>query len=421
MSIQEIKALRDSEAEIYAEAQKVLESTTDDAPEELAAQNEARFDDMMVEHDKKMAKAERLQKLQAAHKRLNEGVYGNPESGSDKEAKAPEEKRSEYRDAFHAMLASGGDLSLLDSEQRNVLRKGATEFRAQNVGTDAAGGFTVPVELQNILIETMKMHGPMYDGSFITEIVTSGGNKLQMPTVDDTDNSASPRAENAAIVDDASGDVVFGRRELDAFVRATPFVKFSMELTQDSIFNIENLLNQLLGKRLGRAANAELTNGAGTAGPNGIVTASDAGITAAGTTAVTSDEIIDLFHSVDPAYRSAGQSLAYMMNDQTLAAIRKLKDGQGNYLWQQGNIVQGVPQTLNGVRVVINQDMPSLAATNKAILFGDFSQYYVRKVGAPVLGVMKERFWPDLGIAGLIRFDGEIADLAAIKALQMGA
>lgn len=107
--------------------------------------------------------------------------------------------------------------------------------------------------------------------------------------------------------------------------------------------------------------------------------------------------------------------------DLTLAAIRKLKDGQGNYLWQMGDITKEQPGTLLGYRYEINDDVPLIAAGAKPIIFGDFSKYFVRKVGSPVIGVLRERFWPDLGIAGLIRFDGELGDTAAIKHLVMAA
>ena len=133
--------------------------------------------------------------------------------------------------------------------------------------------------------------------------------------------------------------------------------------------------------------------------------------------AITFDEIIDLEHSVDPAYRSSPRA-AFMMNDSVLQAVRKLKDGQGNYLWQNGNVQAGVPGTINGRPFYINQAMASQATGARVMLFGDFSKYFVRKVGAPVIGVMRERFWPDLGIAGLIRFDGELSDAAAVKHLR---
>ena len=111
-----------------------------------------------------------------------------------------------------------------------------------------------------------------------------------------------------------------------------------------------------------------------------------------------------------------------MFNDSTLAAIRKLKDGDGNYLWQMGNVQQGQPGSLLGYSYRVNQAMGSLAAGNKVMLFGDFGKYYVRKVGAPLIGALQDKdFWPGFGVAGYIRFDGELADTAAIKHLITAA
>jgi HK97 family phage major capsid protein len=106
-----------------------------------------------------------------------------------------------------------------------------------------------------------------------------------------------------------------------------------------------------------------------------------------------------------------------MMHDSTLKAIRKLKDGDGNYLWQMGDFQVGTPQNILGYPVVVNQDMAEIATGNKTVAFGDMSAYYVRKVGAPALYVARERFAPDFGILGYIRFDGVLTDTAAIKVL----
>ena len=178
---------------------------------------------------------------------------------------------------------------------------------------------------------------------------------------------------------------------------------------------MESFLGRLLGERMARIANSKLTTGSGSSDVEGIVTNSAAGVTAASATAVTADEIIDLVHSVDPAYRVGNAAL--MMNDSTLAAVRKLKDGDGNYLWQMGNYQAGVPQNLLGYNVVVNQDMDSIATAKKTILFGDMSYFYVRKVGQPAIYVARERFAPDFGILGYIRFDGVLSNTAAIKHL----
>jgi HK97 family phage major capsid protein len=211
--------------------------------------------------------------------------------------------------------------------------------------------------------------------------------------------------------------VTFSEKRLEAYAFNTEWLRVSKELVDDSIFNMEQLLGDLLGERLGRRANLELTTGDGTGDPNGIVTASSLGATAAGTAAITWDEVMNLEHSVDPAYR-VGPKVRFMFNDSTLLALRKLKDGDGNYLWQMGNVQAGIPPTFNARPYSINQAMASLATGQRVMLFGDFSKYYVRKVGQPLIGAIQDKdFWPGFGIAGYIRFDGELADTAAVKHL----
>jgi HK97 family phage major capsid protein len=418
-----VKELREKQARIATNARAKFDEIKDDTPAERAAEIEREFDAMMAEHDRIGERIERQEKLEAAEKRANAPDPRRPSGGSVEAAGVDEGDKPDYRTAFYAMLASGGNVSDLPAEHRNILRVGAIaqpEFRAQTAGTTTAGGFTVPTELADIIVRTMKAWGPMYDEDICTVLNTSSGNPIKIPTVDDTAVTAEKKTEAAALTDDGGKDVTFGQKSLDAYVFDTEFVRFSMELAQDSIFNVEQLLGDLLGERLARVANKELTIGDGTGDPNGVVTASSLGKTAAATAAITGDEIIDLLHSVNSAYRRSPKA-RFMFADTTLAAIRKLKDGQGNYLWQMGDVTTGAPGTLLGYRYSINDDMDALAAAKKVMLFGDFSKYFVRKVGAPVIGVLRERFWPDLGIAGLIRFDGELGDTAAVKHLITAA
>jgi HK97 family phage major capsid protein len=413
-----IKELRAKQAEITAAARERLDQINAATDEARAAELETQHDTAMAEFDRIEKQIEREEKLASIEARAAEQRDKNRYKPKDKEEDRSEEEGPTYREAF-AKFACGIDL---EPEERAVLKRGASSFetRAQTAGTNSAGGFTVPTELADQIIRSMLAWGPMYDANVATEMVTASGNSIKMPTVNDTTVTAGAHTEGAALTDDGGKDVTFAQKSLDAYAFDTEFVRWSWELDMDSIFNMEALLGSLLGERLGRIANSQLTTGTGSGAPNGIVTASSAGKTAAGTAAITGDEIIDLVHSVDPAYRTAPK-VAFMLNDSTLAAIRKLKDGDGNYLWQMGNVQQGTPGTLLGYRYYVNQAMDSLEAAKKVMLFGDFGKYYVRKVGAPVVGVMRERFWPDLGIAGLIRFDGELGDTAAVKHLITAA
>lgn len=413
-----VKELREKQQQIVAEARERLDQI-DKADEARAKELETQHDAAMAEYDRLEKQIEREEKIAALEKRAEEARVKQRPIPGDGESRAHDEgDKPEYRHVFHKFIASGAEMSELSAEERAVLKAGVqpkSEFRIQST-TAAAGGYTVPVELSNILVKSMAAWGPMYDEDICTTINTSSGNQINIPTINDTGVAVVKHTEGTAVADTGTKDATFGQKRLDAYVFDTEFVKFSMELAQDSIFNFETLLGQLLGERLGRRSNVELTTGAGVVDPNGIVTASSLGKTAAAFAAITADELIDLIHSVDPAYRMSPK-VRFMFNDTTLAAVRKLKDGSGHYLWQQGDFTSGVASTLLGYRYSINQAMASPATGQKTVLFGDFGKYFVRKVGSPVIGVMRERFWPDLGIAGLIRLDGELSDTAAVKHL----
>ncbi|MBY5614101.1 phage major capsid protein [Rhizobium leguminosarum] len=416
--------LQDKRGRLVTEARAALDEIKKNSDEARSAELEKRHDDIMAEFDRVERNIKREEDQSALEARFNarqeeERAKKRPGAdGEDRAAGSESGEKAEYREVFFKFLASGAELSNLDAEERTVLRAGVQDIekRIQTGGTNTAGGYTVPVELQNMLVRTMKAWGPMYDGDIISELVTTAGNQLPIPTTDDTSKTGVQGTEGTALTDDGSADAVFGQKQLEAYDFNTKFVKFSWQLAQDSIFSMETLLADLLGERLGRLANAQLTTGTGSSAPNGIVTAATLGKTAASATAIAADEIIDLSHAVDPAYRISPK-VGFMFNDLTLAAIRKLKDGQGNYLWAMGNVKEGVPGTLLGYRYSINQAMANIATGNKTIIFGDLGKYWVRKVGSPVIGVLRERFWPDLGIAGLIRFDGELLDTAAVKYL----
>ena len=419
--------LQEKRGRLVTQAREALDEIKRNTDEARSAELDKRHDDIMAEMDRIDANIEREERQAAIEARFEERARKERENkrpGSEGEARGQDKgEELEYRSVFYKFLANGADKGELDAEERAVLNAGvqsAKEFRAQSAGTNTAGGYTVPVELANFIVKSMAAWGPMYSEDIATVISTAGGNIVNIPTVNDTASTAEKHTEGTALTDDGGKDVTFGQKELGAYVYDTEFVRFSMELAQDSIFSIESLLGELLGERLGRIANRELTVGDGTGDPNGIVTASALGKTATAAAAITTDELIDLQHSVDPAYRNAPK-VRWMFNDLTLSAIRKMKDSENRYIWSMGDIQTGVPGTLLGYRYSVNQAMAGIAGSAKPIIFGDIGKYYVRKVGSPVIGVLRERFWPDLGIAGLIRFDGELGDTAAVKHLVMAA
>ncbi len=408
----DIKTLRETMANIATEARSKLSEITDETTEARASEIEREFDAMMAETDKLQGRIDREERAAALMSKLEQPDTSKIPAVEARTAPAVDNGLTmDYRTAFAEMISAGGD-AYVDAEVRNVLK----EYRVQTGGTNSAGGFTVPTELATFVEESMAATGPMYTSNLFTVINSTDGRTFSIPTVDDTAVTAVAHTEGTQPTDDGGKDVTFGQKSVGAFAFDSEWVRWSAELNADSILNMESLLGSLLGERLGRIANSKLTTGSGSSDVEGIVTNSAAGKTAASATAITADEIIDLVHSVDPAYRQSTSS-AIMMNDSTLAAVRKLKDGDGNYLWSLGSYTQGVPQTVLGYPVVVNQAMASIATGNKTMLFGDMSKFYVRKVGAPALYVARERFAPDFGILGFIRFDGVLANTAAIKHL----
>lgn len=412
----EIVKLREQQAKIAADARSRLDEITDDTSEERAKELEAQFDAAMAQFDELGVKIERLEKLVAAEEALAEGDPRRPNANRDQE----EQEGPSYRDVFERMLRFGA--SELSSEEREVLRNNRASFtpeeRAQAVGSDSAGGYVVPQEFSNEIDRAMALWGPMWDADIVREINTTNGREIDWPTVDDTGNTGRTKAENAPADDDGSDDVAFGERKLNAFMYDTGIIRVPYELLQDSAFDLDELMSELLGERLGRTANTALTTGTGSSQPNGIVTASSLGVTAAGAAAITGDELINLVHSVDPAYR-ASPRVRWQFNDQTLSSIRKLKDGDGNYLWQMGDIRTGEPNTLLGYGYSVNQAMANIATGQRSIIFGDHSKYIVRKVLGFQLMTLRERYAENfqVGVIGFKRFDGELLNTAAVKHL----
>ena len=422
MTPEEIRKKRERMAELATEARAQLDSITDKTDPAKATEIEQRFDTIMADHDKLAKEVERGERLLAAEERAREPAGRRPDI-DDAEARAEAEENEntpEYREVFKKQLRLG--VAELDAEERQVLMSGRVDFgsesRAQTSTTGSSGGYTVPVELAPEIDREMAAWGPMWDADIVRELGTTSGNRINWPTVDDTAKTGRIKAQNAAVDDDGSDDVAFGEKQLDAFVYDTGIVRVPLELLQDSQFDIESLMNDLFGERLGRLANSVLTTGTGSSQPQGIVPASSAGKTAAAAAALTADELIDLFHSVDPAYR-ASPKCRWMFNDATLATIRKLKDGQGNYLWQMGDVRTGEPDQFLGKPYSVNQAMADIGADAKPVIFGDLSRYIVRKVlGFQVL-TLRERYAENfqIGMVGFKRFDGELLNNAAVKHL----
>lgn len=279
---------------------------------------------------------------------------------------------------------------------------------ALTVGTPETGGHTVG----STLIASLEKAMLDYSGVMqVAEIIRTGnGEPFAWPTIDDTANTGSRVGEGQDA--GTASDPVLGRTTWSAYDFTSGLLNVSRSLLSDSIFNFVPVIGGLMGERLGRKQNTDYTTGGGGGlSPAGIVTRSYLGKTAASATAIVWDELIDLEHSVDPSRRNQ-PGVGYMMNDAILQGLRKLKDGNGQPIWQSGWNA-GMPDLINNRRYWVNQAMSSTIASGaKSILFGQLSQYKVRQVGQIVIQRLVERraeYNQDVFIA-YMRGDGNLLD-----------
>ena len=248
---------------------------------------------------------------------------------------------------------------------------------------------------------------------FATVVPTGGGEDIKFPQITAL-SAASLVAEGGAIgeSDPTSASVTLG-----AFKYAY-LVQVSSELLADEGVDIEAFLANDAGRALGNGAGADFAIANGTAKPNGVMNAAGTGVTCASATVITSDEVIDLYHSVTSPYRTNG---AWIMNDATLKEIRQLKDSNNQYLWQP-SLQLGNPATLLGAPVATDSNIETIATTKKVMAWGDMSKYYIREVnGIQVDRSVDYAFANDLVTFRFIyRADGDLLDTNAVKRMVMG-
>lgn len=292
------------------------------------------------------------------------------------------------------------------------------EKRALSVGTTTAGGNSVQAEAMQAFTEAQKWYANLRP--LAQSVQTATGATLPWPTVTDTSNTGEILAE--ATTATTSADPTFGVVNIGAFKFSSKALLVSIELLQDSFLPLEGYIGTALGRRIGRINNTKFTLGAGTTEPTGIVVGSATGVTAAATTAFTFDEIIDLIHSVDLAYRGM-PGTGFMMHDTVVKAVRKLKDGNGRYIWEPSGQV-GVPDRLLGYPLYVNNDMSATFTTGqKLMLFGNFNQALViRDAGAVRFIRSDERYVLEHQVAFLAwqRSSSEVVDTTAVKHLKLG-
>lgn len=346
------------------------------------------------------AEIARLQEMEAMEQELakpvNTPLTGKPMSTTEKP-----EKTGRASEAYkQAMLTA---LRTNFRQVSNVLSE----------GVDANGGYLVPEEYDRRLIDILDEENVMR--KLGTRITTSGEHKINIAA---TKPAAAWIEEGGALT---FGDATFDQIILDAH-KLHVAIKVTEELLYDNAFNLESYIMQQFGKALANAEEDAFINGTGTGQPLGILAATggaDVGVTAKSATAITADELIDLIYSLKRPYR---KSAAFLLNDQTLAAIRKLKDNYGQYLWQP-SLQAGEPDRILGYAAYTSPYFPAVAAGKPAVAFGDFSYYNIGDRGTRSFAELKELFAGN-GMVGFVakeRVDGKLVLPEAVKLLKMKA
>ncbi|MDE1496599.1 phage major capsid protein [Xenorhabdus bovienii] len=320
----------------------------------------------------------------------------------------PEAELAEKRAAsFDKYLRHG--LGEMTPEERQALR----ELRAQGTTPDEKGGYTVPVQMLNKVVEAMKAYGGI--ASVAQILSTSTGQTIEWATADGTAEEGELLGENTAASEE---DTLFGTESLGAKKLSSKIIRVSNELLLDSGIDMEAYLAKRIAERIGRGEARYLVKGTGTGSPQqpkGLETSVTGTVDAA--TKFSWKDMNSLKHALDPAYRNTG-TFRWAFNDSTLKVITEMEDAQNRPLWLP-EIAGVVPSTVLGVPYVIDQAIADMGAGNKFIYCGDFNRFIVRRVTYMTLRRLVERYadYDQTAFLAFHRFDCILEDTAAIKAL----
>lgn len=398
-----INELKRRRKKLVDEARQILDQAEKE-DRDLTGEEQEKYDRLMREVDTLGQRIERAERQLEAEGKLDRGLPAPVAPAQPDEEPADVEDRAarplasrEYRDAFWSYI------------RRSLSGMLPHEVRALNIGTDADGGYLVPDEFQRELVQALAEQNVMRQ---IARTIQTGSGDRLIPVVVDH-GQAQWIGESASYPE---SDAEFARVTLGAHKLAR-ITRVTEELLNDSAFDIAAFLTQAFTRTFGDAEEAAFVNGDGNGKPRGVLLDAQVGVTAAATTAITADELIDLFHSLRPPYRARAN---WLIHDSTAAAIRKLKDNDGQYIWQPG-LQAGVPDMLLGRPVRYSPFMPVLAAGAKPIAFGDFSYYWIADRQSIGIQRLVELYAAQgqVGFRMFERVDGRLVLPEAVKVLQM--
>lgn len=418
---QSIQDLRERRAAKAAEARKLLDDHTGDKWNKgIADQVDALYAEI-EDVESQMKRHEKQLEIEAE----NRIERVNPK---DIDPASPK--------AIYNRWVRGGDEAITAEEWRTIRATMSTT-------TPAEGGYTVPSEISSKIYDAMKAYGAM---RVVAEVIrTTDGRPLSFPTSDGTAEVGEWIAQNVTAT---AADLSFGTAPLNVFKASSKIVAVPYELLQDSTIDMEAFVNNRLAQRLGRIGNTGFTVGTGTTQPDGVVPKAASGKvgTTGQTLTIIHDDIIDLIHSVDPAYR--GTQSSFMTNDALLKVLRKIKDTAGRPLWipsydagirlganngapgmigRGGYADQNTPVVfdyLAGYPVYVNNDMAAPAANAKSMVFGDLSYYKIRDAMDVQLFRFTDSAYTKLGQVAFLawaRMGGNLVDTNAVKFYQHSA
>lgn len=407
MSLKYIQKLQEERANTWEHAKALLDGAFDEGRELTAEENEA-YRKMTESLD---SRDQMIKQLTADAQRA-----ADAEASVREFLAKPEDRDAPSKDdAMRSWLKGEGSKKF---EARSERPMGTEDFRALSKLTAGAGANTVKTSFYDkLMAHLIEVSGILSAGP--TVLNTTSGEQIQIPKTT-AHSSAALTAEAGTI---SASDPAFGQVPLDAYKYAL-LLQVSSELITDTSVDLEGYLSMQAGRALGNAFGTHAITGTGSSQPNGVVTAATLGVT--GSTAVsgvfTFDNLIDLYHSVIGPYRSS-PSCGWLMRDSTVATARKIKDTTGQYLWQPG-LVPGAPDSILGKPLLTDPNVAATGLSAKSVLFGDFSQYFVRFVN----GIRFERsddyaFNSDLiTYRAILRADSDLIDTTgAIKYFAGGA
>lgn len=397
-SVSKVLELREKRAKLWESTKVFLDSKRKDDGL-LSAEDTATYEKMeadVVSLGKEIDRLERQSALDTELSRpINTPIKNNPShfGNGNKTGRATDE----YKQSFW-----------------NAMRN-KSSFEIQNalqVGTDGEGGYLVPDEFEATLVQALEEENIFRQ---LAKVITTSSGDRKIPVVA-TKGTASWVDEEGQIPesDDSFGQVAIGAYKLGTMI------KVSEELLNDSVFNLEQYIAREFARRIGSKEEEAFFIGDGTGKPTGIFNATggaNVGLTAASSTAITVDEVLDLFYALKSPYR---KNATFLMNDATIKAIRKLKDNNGQYLWQP-SITAGTPDTILNRPIKTSAYVPTLAAGAKTIAFGDFSYYWVADRQGRAFKRLNELYAAtgQVGFMATQRVDGKLILPEAIQVLQM--